>query len=64
MLDRHGEDERVSRLVASRCGYVFPGVRSLGHVRFQLVPRRGVRLGAFSHFPTPSFSPRPPYILS
>lgn len=47
--------------MALQCGYgvAFPGVRSLGRDRFELVSSRGVRFDAFSHFPTPCFSPQP-----
>lgn len=52
-------DKRFPPFVALQCGYgvAFPGVRSLGHVRFELVSCQGVRLDVFTHFPTHDFCP-------
>lgn len=60
-LDTTKRDERFSALVALLCGHgvAFPGVRSLGHVRFELVSSRDVRLHVSPHFPTPYFSLQP-----
>lgn len=41
-----------------------PGVRSLGHVRFELVSSREVRLDVFFHFFTLYFSPKLSDILA